>query len=169
MGRMAIRLLVGPIFLAATAWGAAAITIDGPDSPLLAYTAATAFVLSAIACRFAIRPIGRSAVIFSLLLAALVGWWLSISPSNEREWLPEVARPPTAEFHADGNRVTIRNVRNFQYRSETDYDELWEERTSDLSRLRGMDMFLSYWGSPHIAHSLASCEFEGGQHLALSI
>jgi hypothetical protein len=65
--------------------------------------------------------------------------------------------------------VTVRNVRNFQYRSVTDYDELWEERSYDLSKLRGMDMFLSYWGSPHIAHTVASWEFENGDHLAISI
>ncbi len=169
MGRVAIRLLVGPVFVAATVWGAAAISIDGPDSPLLAYSAATAFVLSAIACRFAIRPIERSAVIFSVLLTALLGWWLSISPSSEREWQPDVARSPTAHFHRDGNRVTVRNVRNFHYRSETDYDELWEERSYDLSKLRGMDMFLSYWGSPHMAHTVASWEFENDEHLAISI
>ena len=169
MGRVAIRLLLGPFFLAATVWGAAAISIDGPETPLLAYSAATAFVLAAIACRFAIRPIERSAVVFSLLLCALFGWWFSISPSGEREWQSDVARTPTAHFQRSGNRVTVRNVRNFQYRSETDFDELWEERSYDLSKLRGMDMFLSYWGSPHIAHTVASWEFENGEHLAISI
>ena len=106
-------------------------------------------------------------MLFRSLLAALVGWWLSISPSNERDWLPEVAYAPTVQF--DGDRVTIRNVRNFHYRSETDYDARWDERSYDLSKLRGMDMFLSYWGSPHIAHTIASWEFEDGQHLAISI
>ena len=167
--RAAIRLLIGPIFLAATAWGAAAIAIDGPDSALLAYSAAAAFVLTAIACRLAIRPIERSAAIFTVVVAVLIGWWLSLSPSNEREWQPSVSRAATAQFDSDGDRVTIRNVRNFRYRSETDFDEVWEERRYDLSKLRGMDMFLSYWGSPHIAHTIASWEFEDGKHLAISI
>ena len=59
--------------------------------------------------------------------------------------------------------------RNFHFRSVTDYDERWGERSYDLSKLKGFDMFLSYWGSPHIAHTIASWEFEGGQHLAISI
>jgi hypothetical protein len=69
----------------------------------------------------------------------------------------------------DGDLVTLDNVRNFHYRSEDDFDESWETRTYDLSKLRGIDLFLSYWGSPLIAHTIASWEFEDGQHLAISI
>jgi hypothetical protein len=60
-------------------------------------------------------------------------------------------------------------VRNFHYRSETDYDARWETRTYDLDQLRGFDMFLSYWGPTQIAHTIASWEFADGKHLAVSI
>jgi hypothetical protein len=100
-------------------------------------------------------------------VAVVIFWWVSIPPSNDRDWLADVANPATASI--DGDRVTFRNVRNFHYRSETDYDENWEERTYDLSRLRGGDMFLSYWGSPWIAHTIVSWDFDDGQHLAVSI
>jgi hypothetical protein len=100
-------------------------------------------------------------------MVLVIAWWLAIEPSNDRDWLPEVAHPATASI--EGNLVTIRNVRNFDYRSEADFDERWEERTYDLSRLRGADMFLSYWGSPWIAHTIVSWEFDDGQHLAASI
>jgi hypothetical protein len=78
-----------------------------------------------------------------------------------------VARPPVASV--DGDLVTIRNVRDFHYRAETDYDEIWETRTYDLSQLRGVDLFLVYWGSEMIAHTIVSWEFSDGQHLAISI
>jgi hypothetical protein len=65
--------------------------------------------------------------------------------------------------------VTIENLRNFDYRSETEYTERWEKRSYDLDRLRGADMFLSFWGPTLIAHTIASWEFEDGPPLAISI
>jgi hypothetical protein len=65
--------------------------------------------------------------------------------------------------------VTIENVRNFKYRSESDFDQRWETRTYNLDRIRGVDLFLSFWGPTQIAHTIASWEFDDGQHLAISI
>ena len=75
--------------------------------------------------------------------------------------------PPTAEIQ--GNQLTVRNVRNFDYRTETDFTPRWETRTYDLSKLRGLDLYVIYWGSPSIAHTILSWEFDDGQHLAVSI
>ena len=104
---------------------------------------------------------------FILLFAMVQIWWLGIDASNERAWMPDVAKLPAASF--EGDRVTLENVRNFHYRSEEDFDEIWETREYDLSKLVGVDLFLSYWGSPMIAHTIVSWEFEDGQHLAISI
>jgi len=100
-------------------------------------------------------------------VAAVAFWWLRIPPSNDRDWQPDVARPATARF--DNSRVTIENVRNFAYRSETDSDEIWETRTYDLDRLTGVDLFLSFWGPTLIAHTIVSWEFEDAPPLAISI
>src|SRR2546426_5344960 len=78
----------------------------------------------------------------------LVAWWHARRPSNIRDWQPDVARLATAEV--DGDQVTVRNVRNFRYRSRTDFDERWEERRFDLFRLDGLDIFFIYWGPPLI-------------------
>ena len=93
--------------------------------------------------------------------------WLAIPPSNTRDWQPDVATLPYAEIR--GDRVTVHNVRNADYRSETDYTVRLEDRELDLSRLRSLDLFLVYWGSPLIAHTIMSWGFEGGQYLAVSI
>lgn len=94
-------------------------------------------------------------------------WWSTLQPSNDRDWLADVAQTPTAEFH--GDLVTIRNLRNFDYRTEHDYYENWETRTYDLSKLTHIDMFLSHWSSPNIAHTIMSWEFSEGPPLAISI
>ena len=156
-------IVVAAIVILSFSWACAALWFDGPVSGLLA--AGFAAVAGGIlAC---VRPARVALGCFAGLMVLVMVWWLAIEPSNDRNWLPEVARPPTASV--EGDLVTIRNVRNFDYRSETDFDERWEDRTYDLSRLRGADLFLSYWGSPWIAHTIVSWEFDDGQHLAISI
>jgi hypothetical protein len=97
----------------------------------------------------------------------LLGWWLSLPPSNERDWQRDVAELPTAAI--DGDLVTIHNLRNFEYRSSEDYTERWETRTYDLSRIVGVDIYFFFWGSPWIAHTIMSWNFEDGPPLAISI
>jgi hypothetical protein len=156
-------LFLAPLFLMSFAWACAALFFDGPLSGWIA----TAFALAAVAAVGWVRPFSKSLSAYSVPFLAVVFWWFSIEPSNEREWLPDVARLPSAEI--DGDHLTIRNIRNFTYRSEFDYDENWEERTYDLSKLEGVDIFLVYWGSPWIAHTIMSWVFEDGPPLAISI
>ncbi len=51
-------------------------------------------------------------------------------------------------------------MRNFTYRSETDFDARWETRVYDLNRLDGYDLLFVYWGSPAIAHTMVSFRFK---------
>ncbi len=99
--------------------------------------------------------------------AAVACWWLSIRPSNDRDWQPDVARTPTAQ--RQGSVVTVRDVRDFDYRTETDFTERWDERRYDLDRLVGLDLFISYWGPTLYAHTILSWDFEGSPPLAASI
>jgi hypothetical protein len=148
-------------------WAALAIWIDGPHNRTLAGILAALPPIGALAAAVFVRPWRRAAVTALTLFLVVALWWSSIQPRNDRDWMTDVDRPATATF--DGDLVTIRNVRNFDYRTETDFTERWEERTYDLSKVRGFDMFLSYWGSPMIAHTIASWEFEDGEPLAISI
>jgi hypothetical protein len=167
MLRWAWRGLAALVWIGATGWGGLALWFDGPASRPLAGALAAAFVLAALAIPLAARLRRRGLAVALGLFAALLLWWLSIPPRNDRDWLPEVARTPTAEVQ--GDRLTIHGLRNFDYRSETDFDERWETRTYDLARLRGMDLFVSSWGSPLIVHTIASWQFDGGAPLAISI
>ena len=88
-------------------------------------------------------------------------------PSNERNWSPEYARPPWAETESD--RVIIHNFRNCDYRTETDFTPRWETKTVHLSKIRGSDFFMDYWGSPHIAHTLVSFDFGDEGRVCTSI
>ena len=68
-----------------------------------------------------------------------------------------------------GDRVTVQNVRNFRYRSVTDFDERWEERTLDLEGLVGLDVFFIDWGPKLYNHTILSWSFADGQRLAISV
>ncbi len=158
---------VTPLLLALAAWAALAVWFDGPQNRTLAAVLAGVPLLGTLAALVSLRPLRRAVLVSLGIFLAVLLWWRSIEPSNDRDWLPDVARPPTAEF--DGSRVTIRNVRNFDYRSETGFIERWETRAFDLDRLTAIDFVLSYWDSPLIAHTIVSWEFSDGRHLAISI
>jgi hypothetical protein len=108
------------------------------------------------------------AALAALALAALaLAWWVSRRPSNTGNWQRDVARVATARV--DGDRATVTNLRDFRYRSERDFDERWEERSFDLTQVDGLDIFVIYWGSPLIAHTILSWSFADGPHLAISV
>ena len=167
MIRLLLRALGGLAAVLVIAWGALALAFAGPGPAPLPAVLAVAWALAAGAALLVPRGLARKLGAFTVAVVVLAAWWASIRPSNDRAWQPDVARPPRAELH--GDLLTIENVRNFDYRSETDFTPRWERRTFDLSRLRGLDLFLSYWGSPAIAHTIMSWEFDDGQHLAISI
>ena len=173
--------LIAAVFSAALiGWAGLAIWFDAPVSRPIAGFLAAAIVIMAVLAAVRIRPVRKAVFIEVLLFAVVLIWWRSISPSNNRNWTPDVSRLASAKI--DGNQLTIKNVRNFDYkRGVTDSNgrvieqpieqsiEQWEEKTYDLKKLTGADLFLSYWGSPYIAHTIASWEFSDGQHLAISI
>ena len=105
--------------------------------------------------------------VFLGALAIFVAWWATITPKADRNWAPEVARIPTAVVN--GNKAVVTNVRNFAWRSESDFDPVWETRTYDLSAITDVDLIMSYWMGEAIAHTIVSFGFAGGQTLAFSI
>jgi hypothetical protein len=103
---------------------------------------------------------------FLAAAALALGWWLLLQPSNNRNWQPDVALLPWAEIR--GNSITIHNIRNCDYRSETDYTVRHYDKTFDLARLKSVDLVKVHWGSPLIAHTMLSFGFEGGGQICIS-
>jgi hypothetical protein len=151
----------------AIAWASLALWFDGPSSRPLAGLLAGGFVVATVALPVIVRPVRRGAALVGVLWLVVLLWWLSIAPRNDRDWQPDVARLPT--ITRDGDTVTIHDVRDFDYSSETDFKERWEDRVYNLAQVRGADLFISYWGPTLIAHTIMSWEFEDGRHLAISI
>ena len=166
MRRLA-TFLVGLVTVLALLWGATALHFSGPRPPALADALAVGLVIVGVAILATVRPLGRKAAALTVLGGVFALWWASLTPRNDRDWQPDVGR--TAHVDIDGDRMTVTNLRNFEYRSETDYTPRWETRTFDLGKLNGLDLFMSYWDDSGIAHTIMSWDFADGQHLAVSI
>ena len=150
----------------AALWTALGLHFAGPRPPALANGLAVALAVVVLVVLLRVRPLGRATVMLAVVFGVWALWWSTIAPRNDRDWQPDVAELPSARL--DGDRLTITNLRNFDYRSETDYTPHWETRTFDLAKLAGLDLFMSFWGAP-VAHTIMSWDFTDGQHLAISI
>ena len=161
--------LVILLLAVATAWGVLALWYRLPveDWGKIAICGAMALIgVVAIIGQFTngrLRWLGVYAVVF----AALLLWWKTIEPPLEGNWSPSVARQVTGTL--EGDILTLANVRAFQWRSETDFTEKWLTETYDLSELQTLDIFLSYWGVPQMAHFIMSFGFSDGAYLAWSV
>jgi len=152
---------------AITLWGVGALNF----SPLLparwrAFAAASYGTASILA--FALLPWpSRTAVAALALFAILVILFLRIPASNDRDWQPDVSITPHATVN--GDLVTIHGVRNFDYRSESDFTPRWEDRTYDLRKLDSADIIAVYWSGKAVAHIMVSFGFQDQDYLAVSI
>jgi len=130
-----------------------------------------AFVFLALVTLAALRALWqrrwKPLLWFVVFCAGMLSWWSTLKPSHDRIWADDVARL----LHIDvaGSKVRLSNVRNFDWRSETDYTVRWENREYDLEHLVTADLVLSYWMGPAIAHTLVSFGFDDGRYLTFSV
>src|SRR6266513_1494690 len=150
--------------LACAAWAFGALYFDFPRIGALA---AISFVIALCAIIIFFRgKLLKLGIVFAAC-ALVAAWWLTLKPSNDRAWQPDVAQTAWAEIN--GNEVTVHNVRNCDYSTETDFTPHWETRTVRLSQITGMDVAINYWGSPWISHPIVSFQFADALPLCFSI
>src|SRR5215472_11712254 len=120
----------------ATVWAAAALYVDLPN-PMVQHVVAITYLIVIFGILVLFRAHWAAVLASLAAFACVLIWWLSLKPSNYREWQPDVAQTAWAEI--SGDQITIHNVRNCEYRAEFDYTPRWETRTVHLSKLRGID------------------------------
>jgi hypothetical protein len=152
------------ITLGCAAWAFGALYYDFPAAKtVVAWGFAAAIVAGIVFLHGTVRKLGA---IFSAFALVLI-WWLTLKPSNDGNWQPDVAQTAWADIN--GDEFTFHNVRNCDYRTETDYTPHWETRTVRLSQITGIDLAIDYWGSPWIAHPIVSFQFADTPPLCFSI
>ncbi len=148
-------------------WSFGALYYSPIQPELLRTTMAYAY-LCGIPLVLLIRRSQKWAVILPLagFLCVLAYEW-QIQPKTNAHYPPSVEKAAYAEFQ--GDRVTLHNIRNADYRTVEDFNVRWETREYDLKDLRTLDVFVNYWGMDAIAHVFVSFGFTNGRYLAVSV
>ncbi|MEI7927261.1 MAG: DUF4105 domain-containing protein [Verrucomicrobiales bacterium] len=154
--------LLAVVLLLSFAWGFGALYYDGP-----ARWMAVVMTLAIVAVFGFVRGWRRKLGCFAAWFTMVLVWWLILKPTNVADWQPDVAQLASAQI--DGDEVTVRNVRNCDYRTETDFTPHWETRKVRLSQITGIDLAINYWGSPWMAHPIACFRFADAPPLCFSI
>jgi hypothetical protein len=149
-----------------TLWSVAALAID-LSIRWLRYPASFLYLAVLVVAVSLTRGNFRRMLICVAGFLVVLIWWLSLKPSNNRNWQADVAQTPWVDIN--GDQVTIHNFRNCDYRAEFDYSCQWLTKTVSLSQLRGGDVAITYWGSPYIAHPIMSFQFGDDTYIATSI
>src|SRR6185312_10344604 len=123
------------------AWTALAIYFSNLPWPTLRLALAVAFAAFAIWAFWLSRRRAMPVVAAALVLG-VIAWWITIAPTGDRNWRPEVAVMPRA--FVDGDHVRITGFRDFDHRSRNGFTTHYEEREVELSHLTGWDCYVSY-------------------------
>ena len=168
--RIITYVAVTVVTVGATTWGFLAVyysylwpTIAGKALALSLLVAALGALASYVVRRWR-RPTFTA---FLLVFLGVLLWWSSIEPSNDRDWKTEVAILPEVSW--SGNLVTVRNIRNFEYKTPLEFVPAYYEKTFDLDELETVDLIASYWAGPAIAHIFISFGFGNDEYVSVSI
>jgi hypothetical protein len=147
-------------------WACGAIWWSPLGPPWVRGLALAAFLVAAVVSIARLRGLRRAGALAGLWLVPFAWFWFAPA-TNDADWQVPTSR--ATSIAVDGDVITVENVRNFHWRSDTDFDARWEPRTYDLSKIRTLDLFFSYWGPTLICHNFVSFGFEDGRQLIVSV
>lgn len=160
------KYLIRFCLLAMAGWASVAIFYSNLPNSLRPWLAAI-FALGSLVALLGKYSDQRTRLGFIVAFTLVLIWWLSMPPSNQRNWQPDLAVLPWADIA--GESITIHNIRNCDYRTENDFTVRHYDKTFDLKNLQHIDFFLVYWGSPKIAHTMMSFNFAAQGNVCISI
>jgi len=90
-----------------------------------------------------------------------------LSPSNHRDWDPNLAVLPYANIAGDS--IDLHNIRNTTYITENDYIVHHYDKQFRLSDVQTVDfMFVPFNGAPALAHTFLSFGLADGSYISVS-
>lgn len=107
-------------------------------------------------------------IVIIVLISIFIIVNIFVRPSNDRDWNLDQVKLPTAEIN--DNLVVIKNIRNFSYKSTTEYTPSYYDKTYDLNKLKKVWYMVEPLSMiPGSAHTLVSFEFEGNEFVSISV
>ncbi|WP_152047160.1 lipoprotein N-acyltransferase Lnb domain-containing protein [Aureimonas psammosilenae] len=164
-----LNTAIAILALLALGWSSLALWFHIEGAQYLRATGVAAW-MACLICLVVFIRIRRSWIpwtVLALLAFGFVGWWFTLQPRLDRDWAPDVSRIVTGRV--EGDKVTLDNVRDFEWRTQSDAIERWRTETYDLTELTETDLVLSYWGMDAIAHTLISFGFADGRRVVFSV
>lgn len=161
-----IFLVLALIVVGLVAWGSLALYWSNLPWWTLRLVVSLVFAAFGIWALWLSRRSKMRFVFAGVFIVVLTYWWM-IPASHQRIWQTDVAVLPHAEI--DGDRVVLRNVRNFTYQALDDFTVHYEDREVFLSDLTGVDFFISYWMQGPVGHTFLSFTFKNAPPVSISI
>jgi hypothetical protein len=160
-------------------WTALALFYNVPLSTWLAMLLALGVALlyaSALRERFFVRgrpgfpwrETRRSLAALAVTAAVAVWYFGFMKPNPNEDWISKHSRMPHVEIK--GDKVYVSNVRDYVWRTETDFKPGFRDRVYDVNALSSMYFALSpFYVLEPVAHVWVGFGFSDGQHVAVSV
>jgi len=113
------------------------------------------------------RRRGGALTVFAALFLGVALWWSTLAPPAQRDWASDVARQTTGEIV--GDRLILRDIRAFDWTGPHEARPAWIDAEYDLATLQSVDLIMSCWAGPVMAHMILSFGFADGRYLAWSV
>lgn len=115
------------------------------------------------------RRVVALAIVLTLAVALTAALLALRTPSNDRDWAADHAVP--ARVERDGERITLRDVRDFRHRDDGDYDEAYRDVAFHPDDVRGVWLVLAPFAQRWrgLAHTFLSFELTDDRFVAVSV
>lgn len=150
-------------------WGALAIWFKLPVADWAKWGAIAVYLFPGFVALLHLftRKSLNALFVYAGAFAIVMVCWQTLQPPSDADWADELTRQVSGTM--EGDMLTLDYVREFEWTSLTEKKEVWSERTYDLTKLETLDLFLSYWGDPRMAHFMLSFGFGNNEYLTWSI
>jgi hypothetical protein len=114
------------------------------------------------------REVRLSAGALAVTTAVAI-WYIGfVTPNPNEDWIPKHTRMPHVEIV--GDKVYVNNVRDFTWRTESDFTPAYCDRVYDVNALSSAYFVLSpIFNLEPVAHVWVGFGFSDGQHVAISV
>ena len=154
-------------FLLTGFWCFLALIFCGGDNRFTAWGAALFFAGTAVGGRILLGVRSNLFLQPALQLAVMI-WFFSIEPDVDTVYQKPWEK--NAEVVILEPFVTVKNLRDFHYRTENDYDVRYRQETYDLREAQELHLAVSHWdGLEKIAHTMLAFSFRDGKRVVLSV